>query len=62
MTSKIRIFSGNSNCPLALNTCKLLGVSLGKAKVNKKDDGECDIEILDSVREADCFVMQSGFG
>ncbi|XP_063933734.1 ribose-phosphate pyrophosphokinase 1-like [Zophobas morio] len=62
MSSRLKIFSGSSNCSLADNICKILGVKLSKARVSRNEDGECDIEILECVRDSDCFIVQSGFG
>ena len=56
---KIRIFSGNSNVPLASEICTCLGVPLGKAKVRNFSDGEIMVEIGENVRGLDVFVIQS---
>jgi ribose-phosphate pyrophosphokinase len=56
---KIRIFSGNSNVPLASEICSCLGVPLGKAKVRNFSDGEIMVEIGENVRGLDVFVIQS---
>ena len=59
MLSKLRIFSGNSNVALALQMCKYLEVPLGQARVKKFSDGETAVEIDESVRGMDVFVVQS---
>ena len=53
------VFSGNSNLSLASDICEELGVSLGKAEVSRFSDGEVQIDICESVRGADCFLIQS---
>jgi len=56
---KIRIFSGNSNVPLASEICACLGVPLAKAKVRNFSDGEIMVEIGENVRGRDVYVIQS---
>lgn len=56
---KLKVFSGNSNIPLAHEICDSLGVSLGKAKVKAFSDGEIMVEIGENVRGRDVFVVQS---
>lgn len=53
------IFSGNANRPLALEVCRDLGVRLGKAMVGKFSDGEVQVEIEETVRRQEVFVIQS---
>lgn len=55
---KLRILSGNANRDLAERICKYLGVELGKANVNTFSDGEVQVEILESVRGMDTFLIQ----
>lgn len=55
----LRIFSGNSNLPLTMEICGLLGISLGKADVRNFSDGEIQVDIDESVRGMDVFVVQS---
>ena len=59
MLERIRIFSGNSNLPLANKICKILGVPLGKANVTTFSDGETMVEINENVRGMDVFIVQS---
>ncbi len=60
MTSdNLLIFSGNANRPLALDVCRDLGVRLGKAMVGKFSDGEVQVEIEETVRREEVFVIQS---
>lgn len=57
--SPYKLFTGNSNPELAKNIAKHLGMELGKAIVEKFPNGEIRVEILDSVRWEDVFVIQS---
>jgi ribose-phosphate pyrophosphokinase len=52
------IFSGNANRALAYSICKELGVRPGKALVSKFSDGEVQVEIEETVRKQDVFVIQ----
>ena len=54
-----KIFSGNSNLPLANAVCKYLDVQLGKAEIRRFSDGELSAEISESVRGSHIFVIQS---
>jgi len=56
---KLRILTGNANPELAQRICKFLGVSLGKTKVSHFSDGEIQVEIDESIRGMDTFVVQS---
>lgn len=53
------IFSGTSHLNLANEISKILKIKLGQAKVDRFPDGEVSIEILESVRGQDVFVLQS---
>jgi ribose-phosphate pyrophosphokinase len=55
----IKIFTGNSNQPLAQEICDHLSVKLGHAKVHTFSDGEIQVEIGDNVRGRDVFLVQS---
>jgi ribose-phosphate pyrophosphokinase len=55
----MRIFTGNSNVPLAQEICQILGISLGQANVRNFSDGEIQVDIDESVRGMDVFVIQS---
>lgn len=55
---KLRIITGNSNIPLAKSICKHLGVKLSVAEVKHFKDGEINLNIVDSARGADVFVIQ----
>jgi len=55
----VRIFAGNSNPELAQSICAYLGTDLGSARVGRFSDGEIRVEIDESVRGADVYVIQS---
>jgi ribose-phosphate pyrophosphokinase len=56
---KIKVFAGNACPELAKSICEALGVQMGQAKVGRFSDGEVNIDIMESVRGCDCFVIQS---
>lgn len=56
---KLKIFSLNSNRPLAEKIAAHVGVELGKCSVNKFSDGEIQINIEESVRGAHVYIIQS---
>ncbi len=58
----IKIFSGNSNRPLAEAICKDIGIGLGSAEVGAFSDGENFVSIYETVRGSDVFVVQSTCG
>jgi len=58
LLEKIRIFSGSSNVSLARDICAALGISLGKADVRSFSDGETCVDIQESVRGMDIYVVQ----
>ncbi|MDD4290679.1 MAG: ribose-phosphate pyrophosphokinase [Clostridia bacterium] len=55
----IKVFSGNSNPVLAEAITKQLDLSLGAIEAKKFSDGECAVNIGESVRGCDIFVIQS---
>ncbi len=57
---KLKIFSGNANLPLAQRVVEHMGIGLGDMNVTKFSNGEIRVDINESVRGADCFVIQSG--
>jgi ribose-phosphate pyrophosphokinase len=59
MLDKIRVFAGNSNRPLAEELCGTLGIELGKAEVKSFSDGEVCVDIQESVRGMEIYVVQS---
>jgi len=57
--ANLMVFTGNSNPDLAENTCRHLGISVGKATVGAFSDGEVHVELLENVRGEDVFILQS---
>lgn len=55
----IKIFTGNSNPELAKEIASVVGVQIGEAVVGKFSDGEISVNINETVRGADVFVVQS---
>jgi ribose-phosphate pyrophosphokinase len=55
---ELKVFSGNSNTPLAQEICQHLGISLGKIILTKFSDGELYCQILENVRGKDVFIIQ----
>jgi len=55
----IKIFTGNANPELAEEIAEILGVEIGKAKVGTFSDGEISVNISETVRGADIFIVQS---
>jgi len=52
------VFSGNANRPLAEEIVKRLNLPLGKAIADRFSDGEVMVEVIDSVRGKDVFIVQ----
>ena len=55
----IKIFSGNSNKPLAQRIARSLGGELAICEAGQFSDGESFVKIGEIVRGIDCFVIQS---
>lgn len=55
----LQIFTLNSNRPLAEEIANHIGVPLGKSTVSRFSDGETQINIEESVRGRDVYVIQS---
>jgi ribose-phosphate pyrophosphokinase len=55
----VKLFSGNSNLPLARSIAASIGIELGKATVSSFPDGETFVKIEENVRGEDVFLMQS---
>ncbi|MFL2641156.1 MAG: ribose-phosphate pyrophosphokinase [Thermodesulfobacteriota bacterium] len=60
--NKIKIFSGNSNIRLSKAISKKLKVSLGKLNIKRFSDGEIFVEVDESVRGSNAYVIQSTSG
>ncbi len=56
---RLRLFTGNSNLELSHRIASILEISLGDAEVKRFSDGEIGVEIGESVRGMDVFVIQS---
>lgn len=54
----LQIFTGNANPELAQEIVEFLGMELSKAKVSKFKDGEVRLEINESVRGNNVFIIQ----
>jgi ribose-phosphate pyrophosphokinase len=57
--SRLKIFSGNSNRPLAEEICRSIGEPLGEATVTSFPDGETFVKIDENIRGHDVFIIQS---
>jgi ribose-phosphate pyrophosphokinase len=53
------LFAGTSHPELAQQMADCLGISLGKARIEKFPDGEIGAHVLESVRGRDVFIVQS---
>ena len=58
-TTKMKIFALNSNQELAEEIAKEVGLPLGKSSVTHFSDGEIQINIEESIRGYDVFIVQS---
>ena len=56
----LRLFNGSSNPELAEKIAAHLGIPLGSMSKARFSDGEIWVQIKESVRGADAFVIQSG--
>lgn len=57
--ARLKIFSGNSNRPLAEEICRSIGVPLGQAAVTSFPDGETFVKINENIRGRDVYIIQS---
>lgn len=55
----LKLFTCNSHPELAKEVADLMGIELGKSTVSKFSDGEISVNIWESVRGADVFIIQS---
>ncbi|GER67644.1 ribose-phosphate pyrophosphokinase [Weizmannia acidilactici] len=55
----LKIFTLNSNPKLAEEIARVVGVELGKCSVSQFSDGEIQINIEESIRGCDVYVIQS---
>lgn len=54
-----KIFSGSACTEFAAEVCRTLDVPLSKASVKRFSDGEINVQISESVRGRDVFIIQS---
>lgn len=54
-----KIFTGNSNPELAEEVASIMGKPLGKATVSKFSDGEISVNLWETVRGIDTYIIQS---
>jgi ribose-phosphate pyrophosphokinase len=57
--NRMMVFTGGANEPLADDVAEVLGIQLGKLHRSKFANGEIYVRPNESVRGADCFVLQS---
>ncbi|MCQ2553486.1 MAG: ribose-phosphate diphosphokinase, partial [Clostridia bacterium] len=57
--SDFKVFAGNGNKPLAEEIAKCMGSELGLADVKQFSDGEIAVNIQESVRGKDVYIVQS---
>lgn len=57
--SDYKVFAGNSHTELAEEIASIMGKPLGKATVTKFSDGEISINLWESVRGVDVYIVQS---
>ena len=54
----VMVFTGNANPELAKEICDYIGIELGDSVVSQFSDGEINVEIDESVRGKDVFIVQ----
>jgi ribose-phosphate pyrophosphokinase len=57
--TKMKIFAGNSNMDFARKVAEAAGVELGHCDIGRFADGEIQVEIHESVRGCNVFLIQS---
>lgn len=55
---KIKLFTGTANPELAQEIAEYLNLPLGDAEVDRFRDGEINLKVRETVRGAECFVIQ----
>lgn len=55
----IKVFTGNANEELGEKICRELGIPLGTCDVSQFSDGEINVNIDETVRGRDVFIVQS---
>ncbi|MCX6077875.1 MAG: ribose-phosphate pyrophosphokinase [Campylobacterales bacterium] len=54
-----KIFAGSASIDFAKEVCQILNVPLAKADIKRFSDGEISVQIAESVRGRDVFIIQS---
>lgn len=57
--SNYKVFAGNSHIELAEEIASIMGKPLGSATVTKFSDGEISVNLWETVRGVDCYIVQS---
>ncbi len=57
-STRMAVFSGNANPPLARGIVRHLKIPLGRINVGRFSDGEVNIELMENVRGRDVFLLQ----
>ena len=57
-SQRLLLLTGNAHRALARDVASSLGVELCKARVETFKNGETSVELFESVRDCDCFVVQ----
>ena len=55
---KFKLFSGTANPKVAADIAEYLDRPLSKITVNRFSDGEINVQIGESIRGIDCFIIQ----
>lgn len=55
----VKIFCGNSCREFGQTVCEHLGIAMGQSNVGSFSDGEASVTLLETVRAADVFLIQS---
>jgi len=58
INGRLRIFSGSSNQTLTREVAHYLGLKLGNIKIKKFADGEVYVQVQESIRGCDVFLIQ----
>jgi len=59
MCSKMKLFSGSSNPGLSKKIAEYLGMELAGIELKQFSDGEISVKLMENVRGADVFILQS---
>lgn len=55
---KLKLIAGNANPKLAQEIAGKMGIELSPATIGRFSDGEIQVKITNSVRGADCYILQ----